>query len=247
MSTPLYGITGATGQIGGLVARELASAGKAQRLLVRAESLSRAPKLAGAHAASSSYGDPKAALAALKQRRGVAHGLGLGERGSLSINIARSSTPCGEGSRTARRVHRLFLGAAENSTFTLGRDHFATEAHLRASGMAFTFLRDSFYLDVLPMFAGPDGVIRGPAGNGVVGAVARADVARVAVTVLSNPGARRQAVPYNLIDGQRGALLRRRRSRRHGRDREAHDVLRRDDGRGLRFTRALRRAEMASR
>ncbi len=55
--------------------------------------------------------------------------------------------------------------------------------------MDFTILRDNFYLDVLPLFADAAGVIRGPAGDGRVAAVARADVADVAVEVLRDPGA----------------------------------------------------------
>ena len=61
-----------------------------------------------------------------------------------------------------------------------------TEEAIRASGMEFTFLRDSFYLDFLPALAGEDGVIRGPAGDGLVGAVARSDIAAVAVSVLQD-------------------------------------------------------------
>src|SRR6202000_507497 len=86
-------------------------------------------------------------------------------------------------------AYTSFLGAAEHSTFTLARDHWATEGMLRASGLAFTFLRDSLYLDFLPLLAGADGVIRGPAAHGVVAAVARADIARVAAQVLLSPEA----------------------------------------------------------
>jgi uncharacterized protein YbjT (DUF2867 family) len=53
--------------------------------------------------------------------------------------------------------------------------------------MEFTLLRDNFYLDLLPLFADENGVIRGPAGEGRVAAVARADVADVAVAVLRKP------------------------------------------------------------
>jgi uncharacterized protein YbjT (DUF2867 family) len=98
-------------------------------------------------------------------------------------------------------VYTSFLGAAPDATFTLARDHWATEQHLRTSGMGFTFLRDSFYLDFLPSLAGPDGVIRGPAGDGVVGAVARADVARVAAAVLVDVGAHAGAT-YELTGPQ---------------------------------------------
>jgi NAD(P)H dehydrogenase (quinone) len=87
-------------------------------------------------------------------------------------------------------VYTSFLGAAPDCTFTLGRDHWATEQHLRASGMATTFLRDNFYADFLPLMVGDDGVIRGPAGDGLLSAVARADVAAVALAVLLDPAAR---------------------------------------------------------
>lgn len=84
-------------------------------------------------------------------------------------------------------VYTSFAGAAEDATFTLG-DHFDAEAAIREAGLACTFLRDNFYSDLLPFFADEQGVIRGPAGQGRVAAVARADVADVAVTVLREPG-----------------------------------------------------------
>ncbi|WP_406831351.1 SDR family oxidoreductase [Pedococcus sp. KACC 23699] len=83
-------------------------------------------------------------------------------------------------------VYTSFQGAAADCTFTLGRDHFATEEAICASGMDFTFLRDSFYADFLPLMA-TDGAIRGPAGDGRVAAVARDDVAAVAAAVLADP------------------------------------------------------------
>jgi uncharacterized protein YbjT (DUF2867 family) len=81
-------------------------------------------------------------------------------------------------------VYTSFLGASADCTFTLGRDHWATEEHVRASGMDFTFLRDSFYLDFIPHMVGEDGVLRGPAGQGRLAGVSRADVAACAVAVL---------------------------------------------------------------
>lgn len=64
-----------------------------------------------------------------------------------------------------------------------------TEEHLRASGMAWTFLRDNFYLDFMPMMVGDDGVIRGPAGNGRAALVSRRDVAAAAGAILQDPAA----------------------------------------------------------
>jgi uncharacterized protein YbjT (DUF2867 family) len=84
-------------------------------------------------------------------------------------------------------VYTSFFGAAADATFTLARDHFRTEEHIRASGMTWTFLRNNFYLDLMPDLVGDDGVLRGPAGAGRVAAVGRADIAAVAAAVLQHP------------------------------------------------------------
>ncbi|MGO4396647.1 SDR family NAD(P)-dependent oxidoreductase, partial [Variovorax sp. M-6] len=83
----------------------------------------------------------------------------------------------------------------------------ATEERIRTSGMAFTFLRDNFYLDFLPMLAGEDGVVRGPAGDGVMAAVAREDIARSAVAVLRDPAVH-AGFTYNLTGPEDISLAR---------------------------------------
>ena len=92
-------------------------------------------------------------------------------------------------------VYTSFAGAAPDAIFTLGRDHWATEEHIKASGLAWTFLRDNLYLDFLPLLAGPDGVIRGPAGDGRVSAVATDDVADVGRRRAARPCARTSGRP----------------------------------------------------
>jgi NAD(P)H dehydrogenase (quinone) len=87
-----------------------------------------------------------------------------------------------------RIVYLSFLGAAPECTFTLGRHHYFTEQAVRQTGLVFTFLRDSLYQDYLPFMTGADGVIRGPAGDGRLSAVARDDVAEVAAQVLRSVG-----------------------------------------------------------
>jgi uncharacterized protein YbjT (DUF2867 family) len=85
-----------------------------------------------------------------------------------------------------RIVYTSFAAAAPDTTFTFGRDHFHTEQHIVATGARFTFLRDNLYLDYVPLLVGGDGVIRGPADDGRVAAVARDDVADVAIAVLTS-------------------------------------------------------------
>jgi uncharacterized protein YbjT (DUF2867 family) len=84
-------------------------------------------------------------------------------------------------------VYLSFYGAAPDATFTLARDHFHTERHIRASGLAYTFLRDNIYAEFVPDLVGEDGAIRGPAGSGRAAFVAQDDIADVAAAVLSRP------------------------------------------------------------
>ena len=51
-------------------------------------------------------------------------------------------------------VYTSFVNAAPDAIFTLVRDHYATEQRIVDSGMAYTFLRDNFYLDFMEPFAG---------------------------------------------------------------------------------------------
>lgn len=180
----LIGITGATGFLGRHVAQSLAADGHQLRLIVRDPSRVDA---AGSEVAQASYGDTEQARAALA---GV-DVLFMVSAAEAADRVAQHTgfVDAAAASGVRHIVYTSFLGAAPDATFTLARDHWATEQHIAASGMAWTFLRDSFYLDFLPLLAGEDGVIRGPAGQGRVAAVAREDVARSAAAVLASPDA----------------------------------------------------------
>ena len=173
-------VTGATGHIGGAVARAFAARGVPQRLVVR--DASRAPALPRSEVAVASYGDYDAMLAAFT---GVRHVLLVSaaeaeDRLSQHLTAVRAAKDAG----VERVVYTSFQGASPTCTFTLGRDHWATEVALAETGLTVTILRDSFYADFLPAMTGADGVLRGPAGSGRVAAVARADVAASAAALL---------------------------------------------------------------
>jgi NAD(P)H dehydrogenase (quinone) len=84
----------------------------------------------------------------------------------------------------ARIVYLSWVNAAADSVFTLARDHYATEQHIRSTGIAFTFLRMTPYIDFIPYMVGSDGVIAGPAADGRLAAAVRDDVADCAVAAL---------------------------------------------------------------
>jgi NAD(P)H dehydrogenase (quinone) len=191
--TAPIGVTGATGRVGGQVARALVAAGHDVRLLVR--DASRAPSPAGpggVDVAVCEYRDGRASRRALD-------GLGLvlmvsGAEARDRVDEHRGFVDAAAAVGVEHLVYTSFAGASPTSTFTLGRDHWATEEHIRASGVAHhTFLRDNLYADLVPFLAGDDGVIRGPAGDGRLAGVAVADVAAVATTVLRDPAAHRDA------------------------------------------------------
>jgi len=176
-------ITGATGNIGGAVARALAADGVPFRMVVRDPG--RAPALPGAEVAVASFADGDASRAALEGVDLLLMVSGAEARDRLAQHRSFVDAAATAGARHV--VYTSFTGAAEDATFTLGRDHWATEQAIRATPMAHTFLRDAFYLDFVEDLVGEDGVIRGPAGDGAMAAVARADVARVAAAVLLDP------------------------------------------------------------
>ena len=184
-STPALAVTGSTGWLGGLVARDLAGRGIRQRLLVRDPG--RAPDLPGAEPVQCSYRDRETAEEALA-------GVGTLFMVSASENEDRlhehlTFVDAAAAAGVRHVVYVSFFGAAPDATFTLARDHAATERHLKDSGMAWTFLRDNLYLEFVDHMVGQDGVIRGPAGEGRAAVVAHDDIARVAATVLLDPPA----------------------------------------------------------
>ncbi len=181
---PSEAVTGSTGAVGGEVARLLSAAGVPLRLPAR--SPDRAPDLPGAVVVPmTGYADRASVVEALRGTRTLF--MVSGAESADRLGEHRSFLDAAVEAGVGHVVYTSFSGAAEDCTFTLGRDHWATEQHLRSSGMAWTFLRDNFYLDFLALLPGEDGVIRGPAGAGRVAAVARADVAAVAAVVLADP------------------------------------------------------------
>jgi uncharacterized protein YbjT (DUF2867 family) len=90
----------------------------------------------------------------------------------------------------AQVIYTSFLGAAPQATFTLARDHYATERLLEGSGLATTIVRDSLYADFFPSMV-EDDKLSGPADDGRVAPVARADVADAIAGILCDPESHR--------------------------------------------------------
>ena len=180
----LFGVTGSTGALGGRVAHHLAELGLSQRLVVRQPE--RAPDLPRTTVMEATYSDAPGMRRALDGVNTLFIVSGREAIDRLDHHLSAIDAAIQAG--VERIVYTSFLGAAPDAIFTLARQHWHTEQKIRGSGMAFTFLRDSLYLDIFPHLPGPGGVIRAPAGQGRFGGVARDDIAAVAAAVLTNEG-----------------------------------------------------------
>jgi uncharacterized protein YbjT (DUF2867 family) len=190
-------VSGATGRLGGRVARRLAAAAAAPRLLVRDPA--RAPRLPGAEVAVAEYADPGAVRAALEGADTVL--MVSAAETPDRVHRHRGFVDAAAAAGVGHLVYTSFAGAAPDATFTLARDHWATEQHIRASGLPYTFLRDNLYADFLTFMVGDDGVIRGPGGDGRAAVVAQDDIADAATAVLRDPAAHAGAT-YDLTGPQ---------------------------------------------
>ena len=162
--SPGIAVTGATGVVGGGVARRLAAAGVRQRLIVR--SPHRTPTLPHTDVAVASYADAAAATDALHGIKTLFMVSGAEEPNRLHDHLTFVMAAARAG--VQRIVYTSFFNASATSTFLLARDHWYTEKRIRELGLAFTFLQNNLYADQFLDFAGPEGVLRGPAGTGPV-------------------------------------------------------------------------------
>jgi NAD(P)H dehydrogenase (quinone) len=191
----LIAVTGSTGALGGRVATRLAAAGVRQRLVVRDPA--RAPDLPGVEIAQATYDDADALRDAFAGTDAVFLVSAAEHPDRVRQHLTAVDAVAAAG--VDRVVYTSFLGAAPDATFTLARHHWLTEERLREQGLAYTALRDSMYLDFLPLMAGAEGVIRGPAHDGRFAPVARDDIADVAVAVLLGEGHERTT--YDVTGG----------------------------------------------
>ena len=179
----MIGITGVTGKLGSYVADLIDKKGIASIHLAR--SPERAKVYASAEIRKIVYANTPEVVEALK---GIDILLMVSARENPErVKEHKDFLDAAKLAGVEHIVYTSFYGADEKATFTLSRDHAQTEAYIKELGFTYTFLRDNFYLDFLIDMALENGEIRGPAGNGLVSAVARKDTSRVAAEILLNP------------------------------------------------------------
>ena len=185
-------ISGAGGQLGGQCAKELIARGVPARNLIL---VSRTPDALADFARQGAiirFGDftqPEslgAAFAGGTRMLLISIGGGAGPRPVAHGHAIDAAKAAG----VKQIAYTSWLGISGGDTRGIAADHVATEELLRASGLAYTFLRNSLYMDaLLPQAARmvAEGKAVVPAGEVLMGFVTRDDCAAAAAGALS-PG-----------------------------------------------------------
>jgi uncharacterized protein YbjT (DUF2867 family) len=182
---PRIVVTGASGKVGRMIAAQLAREGVPQTLLVR--EAARAPSLPGASVAVADFTDGDSVRAALRPGDRVFM-VSVHEAVEARIAAHQSFVDGAAEVGVGLLAYLSIVNPSPAAAFHHGRSHYATEQMILASGLPYAFLRMNLFLDDLPLWFDPDGVCRGPGGDGRVALISRADTAAVSAGVLAGRG-----------------------------------------------------------
>lgn len=187
----MYAITGATGHLGRLVIENLLERGIDPGEIV---AIVRNPKKAaglaerGLDVRTADYADPDALEKALSgvDRLLLISSSEVGKRAAHHRNVIDAAVKTGIGFIAYTSILK-----ADTSPMKLAGEHRATEEMIRASGIPFALLRNSWYVEnYTENLSGAlsSGVLLGSAGEGRISAATRADYAAAAAEVLTGEG-----------------------------------------------------------
>jgi uncharacterized protein YbjT (DUF2867 family) len=174
-------VTGAGGQLGSRIAKQLTAQQMPLRLLARDPQ-----KLAGFPNAESVQGDYGDIASLDRAFEGVAAAFIVsgyappGERAQLHRNAFQAARRAG----VRYLIYLSFLGASPDSLFPMSRDHYQSEQFLQETGVPYTILQDSFYAELSLQMFNEEGILKGPGGEGKVSWVGREEIAEAIAKLL---------------------------------------------------------------
>ncbi len=189
---PKLFVTGATGQLGGLVIDALLETVPAQAIVagVRqpASEAAAALREKGVEVRVADYARPETLASALAgiDRLLLISGNEIGQRPQQHRNVIAAAKAAGVG-----LIAYTSILHADTSPLFLAKEHRDTEADLAQSGVPFVLLRNGWYTEVYTLRIPPalkSGTLLGASGEGRISSAARADYARAAATVLAGDG-----------------------------------------------------------
>jgi NAD(P)H dehydrogenase (quinone) len=185
-------ITGATGQLGHAVVEQLhpQSTPGAFAVMARDPAKAQGYRERGIAVRQGDFDDP----ASLAQAFAGVHKLLL--ISSRSMDRAAQQMRVVDVAKAAGVQHIVYTGLSIQNIETshvkaLMQSHFETEDHIRASGMAYTFVRNTMYADALPEIVGPQWRTLGlalPGGLGKVPYALRREMGEATANLLLQEG-----------------------------------------------------------
>lgn len=186
-------VTGATGAFGSATIHHLLAQGIAANqivALVRDEAKAAELTQTGVRVRQGDYDDYASLVQAFTgvEKVLLVSGSDIFKRSTQHQNAIRAAQEAG----VKHLVYTSFLGKNNTETSALwmvAQSHLQTESWLKESGMDYTILQNTLYMDFIPAFLGEQvlesGMIYLPAGEGKVGAVLRTEMAEAAAKVLT--------------------------------------------------------------
>jgi uncharacterized protein YbjT (DUF2867 family) len=181
-------ITGTTGKTGGEVARQLAAASIPFRALIRNPDKAGPIEALGAGIVIGNVADDASLAQAFD---GVKKAFLVLPNIEEQLTLEKKFTDTAVAAGAQHLVYLSSLESVPESTNPITRIHVATETYIRESGLAWTMIRPTFFMEMFEGMAArikDTGKIVMPAGDGTVSTTALRDVAQVIVDVLTKPG-----------------------------------------------------------
>lgn len=180
-------VTGGTGTSGSEIVRQLAATGARFRVMARDPEKAKSLHLAGVELVAGDFSKPQSLAAALG---GVERVLMLSSPDPKQVELQGNLLEAGKRAGVRHVVKFSAMTADPKSPARFPRLHGQTEQQIRASGMAWTFLRPTFFMQNLLGLAEmvKSGTIYQPAGDSKASFVDSRDIAAVAVKALTESG-----------------------------------------------------------
>lgn len=184
----MIAVTGANGQLGRLVLEALSAKGASSvRALVRSPEKAQDLASSTVSVVEADYNKPETLAGALEgvDRLLLISGSEVGQRVPQHLAVIEAARAAG-----VKLIAYTSILHADSSEMALAAEHKATEEALKASGIAYVLLRNSWYLENYDgsLAAGLEyGAISGAAGDGKIAAASRKDYAEAAAAVLVDP------------------------------------------------------------
>lgn len=181
-------LTGVTGKIGGETAKQLISKGVSLRALVRDEAKAADLKAAGVELVVGDIGDADTVRRAMQ---GVDKAFLLLPNGEHQLAWEKQFTDLAVASGVKHLVKMSSMEAVANAETPIPKAHWASEEHIRASGLAWTMVKPNFFMQNLLASAAnirDKRMFSLPMGDGTTGMADARDIGAVCAEVLTGTG-----------------------------------------------------------